>query len=424
MNIIMITNTYKPHVGGVAASVDTFVQEYRRKGHRVLVVAPEFENTPSEELDIFRLPALQKFNGSDFSVAYPVPVFLSRELANFAPDIVHSHHPFLLGDTALRVSALQNIPVVYTHHTMYEQYTHYVPGDSPLLQRFVIELATGYANLCHGVIAPSESIAEIIRERGVVSPIRVIPTGVDLAKFSRGDGAGIRHSLGIPSDWFLVGYAGRLAPEKNLRFLAHAVSRFLARNPKSGFLVVGSGISEADIRSICRGAGVENRLFFTQALTGQLLVDAYHSMDLFAFASCSETQGLVLVEAMAAGLPVVALDAPGAREVLRNRLCGRLLNTQSIDDFASVLEELYAMGRSQLEEMGKNALNNVQSFDTSASAKKALSLYGELISSCTPGAARDESALSALLRAIEEEWNLWANRVAAVTEAALGGDSS
>lgn len=389
-----------------------------------MVLAPEFGNDPVDEEDVLRLPAIQHFNGSDFSVVYPVPVFLSKEVADFEPDIVHSHHPFLLGDTALRISAMRNIPVVYTHHTMYEQYTHYVPGDSPLMQRFVIELATGYANLCSAVIAPSESIGQVIRERGVMVPVEVIPTGVDLGRFAKGDGVSFRRLLGIPLDALVVGYTGRLAPEKNLGFLSQAVAQFLQKDSRAHFLVVGSGPSDSDIREIFKNEGLLNRLHFAGSRTGTELVNAYHAMDVFAFASHSETQGLVLVEAMACGLPVVAVDAPGSREVVQDSCNGRLLRTDDLDEFCSALCWLAALSRKELREFGQSARETVGEYDTSVCMNRVLRLYQALVETKHVPAQKDDSALSAILRTIEEEWNLWANRVSAVAEAALGAMSA
>ena len=147
MRILMMTNTFTPHVGGVARSVESFTASYRKLGHHVLVVAPEFDNMPSEETDVVRIPAIQNFNGSDFSVVLPIPSNLRSAVEAFEPEIVHSHHPFLIGSTALRLARQYSLPIVFTHHTMYEKYTHYVPGDSKTLKRFVINLSTRYANL-------------------------------------------------------------------------------------------------------------------------------------------------------------------------------------------------------------------------------------------------------------------------------------
>ncbi len=260
MNILMMTNTYLPHVGGVARSVDTFVREFRARGHRVVVVAPEFAEKPADETDVIRVPAIQNFNGSDFSVRLPLPGYVQAQLTDFKPDIVHAHHPFLLGENAVRVAASANVPLVFTHHTMYEQYTHYVPGDSPAMQRFVVQLTTGYANLCDRVFAPSESVAAVLQNRGVIVPISVIPTGVDIDVFSRGDGRALRQTLGIPDRAFVVGHIGRLAKEKNLDFLADAVSRFLKHRPDAHFLVAGAGPAEDDIRKIFEHRRLTKRL--------------------------------------------------------------------------------------------------------------------------------------------------------------------
>src|SRR5690606_28775178 len=121
---------------------------------------------------------------SEFSLRLPVPVALSSVFEEFAPDVVHAHHPFLLGDTALRVAALHGVPLVFTHHTMYEQYTHYSPVDSEAVKQFAIRLPTEYANLCDHVIAPSRSVEGLLRERGVTSPMTAVPTGIDPARFA------------------------------------------------------------------------------------------------------------------------------------------------------------------------------------------------------------------------------------------------
>jgi glycosyltransferase involved in cell wall biosynthesis len=163
MRIVMMTNTYAPHVGGVARSVEAFGNEYRRRGHRVLVVCPEFENGPERELNVVRVPAMQRFNGSDFSVVLITPRWLRRKVEAFRPDLIHSHHPFLLGATAVRLARMLDVPLVFTHHTMYEHYTHYVPGDSETMRRFATHLSTNYSNLSDAVFAPSEAVAEVLR---------------------------------------------------------------------------------------------------------------------------------------------------------------------------------------------------------------------------------------------------------------------
>jgi len=406
MNIVMVTNTYLPHVGGVARSVDAFTTEYHRRGHRVLVVAPEFPGTPAHEQDVVRIPAIQHFNGSDFSMALPVPGLLRDALESFQPDIVHSHHPYLLGMTALRIARSRRRPLVFTHHTRYEEYTHYVPLNVPKLKRFVIELATHYCNLCDQVFAPSESIASLLRERGVLTPIAVVPTGVRIEQFASADGPGFRRALGIPQDAFLVGHVSRLAPEKNLHFLAEAVARFLKIHPRTHFLVVGTGPSEPDIRSVFARSGLSGRLHHAGVLGHPRLADAYHAMDVFAFASKSETQGMVITEAMAAGLPVVALDAPGVRDVVRDRYNGRLIQIESTQAFALALGWVLELPAAQRRALSGAALKTAREFSLERTADKALAHYQALLSQAPANKSEEDAAWERVINLIKAQWEI------------------
>jgi 1,2-diacylglycerol 3-alpha-glucosyltransferase len=421
MRILMMTNTFTPHVGGVARSVETYVKEFRARGHRVMVVAPEFENMPKNEQDVIRVPALRKFNGSDFSVRLPIPGYLHEALDAFDPEIVHSHHSFMLGATALRVASQYGIPVVFTHHTMYERYTHYVPLDSPAMKRFVIKLTTGYANLCDAVIAPSESIAEIIRQRGIESPIVSIPTGIDPLRFQgrASRGTGFRSAMQIPRDAFLVGHVGRLAPEKNLEFLARAVAGFLKQHTKGHFLVVGGGPSMPYIRSTFTAAGLADRLHFAGVLGDPLLPSAYRAMDVFAFASLSETQGMVMAEAMAAGTPVVAIDAPGAREVVRDEINGRLIKEEDQAEFVEGLAWIERQPKAKRNALRREALQTSKGFAIDVCAERVLKLYEELVVQGRRAPGYEDSVWDTALNMIATEWELLGSRLEAAG-AAIG----
>lgn len=405
----MMTNTYKPHVGGVARSVEAFTAEYRSRGHHVVVVAPKFENTPAVEEDVVRLFAIQHFKGSDFSVRIPIPGRLSSVLKEFQPDIVHSHHPFMLGDTALRVAHQFEVPIVFTHHTMYEQYMHYVPGDSPALRRFVVKLSTGYANLCDQVFAPSESVCSLLQKRGVESPISVVPTGVDLKQFKKGSGHGFRLIMDIPRDAFVVGHLGRLAPEKNLEFLTEAVVSFLKKNSQARFLLVGRGSFEKNIKHIITREGLAHRMCYLEVVEGPLLVSAYRAMNVFVFASKSETQGMVLTEAMAAGVPVVALDAPGAREVVRDRENACLLASENKEDFVSALGWVASASPQERQALRRAALKTADRFSMKRCTDRALTLYESLREKKPVNQRIRNSLWASALTLIKTEWDLMAN---------------
>ena len=421
MNIVMLTNTYTPHVGGVARSVEAFTAEYRARGHRVLVVAPEFSAMPPDEVDVVRIPAIQNFNGSDFSVVLPISGLLTESLDEFAPDIVHAHHPYLLGVTALRIARYRKLPLVFTHHTRYEQYTHYVPGDAPKLRRFIIEAATRYANLCDMVFAPSESIMTLLRERGVEAPVTVVPTGVQTERFVHGDGVRFRESMAIPANAFVVGHLGRLAAEKNLEFLARAVAAFLKSSRRAHFLVIGAGPSETAIREIFSSEGLDARLHIVGVLKQEQLADALHAMDLFAFASQSETQGMVLTEAMAAGLPVVAVDAPGVREVVRDYRNGRLLHGESGSAFAAAIGWVAGLRAEQYRELQRGARDTAAVFSMSRSAETALACYASLRERVSADRSEQDENWQHLLDLIKVEWEILKG-IGSATDAALGDD--
>jgi 1,2-diacylglycerol 3-alpha-glucosyltransferase len=416
MNVWMLTNTYTPFVGGVARSVTAFTRECRNAGHRVLVVAPVYEGAPQSEQDVIRIPAIQNFNGSDFSVALPVPGYLTSYFDECRPDIVHSHHPHLLGNTAVRIASRFSRPLVFTHHTMYEHYLHYVPAEASRMREFVIALVTGYCDLCDCVIAPSQSVAQILRERGVETPIEIIPTGVDVQQYEKGDGAAFRRRHGIARKACVAGYVGRLAPEKNLLFLAEAMQAFVSQNHNGHFLVVGSGPSSQDIRRVFREAGLRRRLHLVGSLEGQELVDAYHAMNVFVFASHSETQGMVLTEAMAAGRPVVALDASGVREVVKDGQNGRLLDSGSPEEFAAGVGEVACISSQHRERFGRAAYETARDFSMERCSRDLMAVYERLVDqrALTP---KDDSVWRQTTEEVKGEWELLRNMAGAVGHA-------
>ncbi len=423
MNIVMMTNTFTPHVGGVARSVSSFTEEYRRRGHRVLVVAPQFPGTPQEESDVVRVPAIQNFNGSDFSMVLPVFSDLDDALDQFNPDLIHSHHPYLLGMTALREARTRNLPLVFTHHTLYEHYTHYVPVDSPAFKRFVIELATRYANLCDEVFAPSGSIKTLLQKRGVKTPIEVLPTGVDVARFAQGDGLAFRRRLGIPESAFVVGHLGRLAPEKNLDFLAEAVCVFLHKQADAHFIIAGSGPCKTAIEQTFTAHGLTGRLHMADVLIGRNLVDAYHAMDVFAFASKTETQGLVLVEAMAAQVPIVALDATGSRDVVKDKINGRLVKEETVSAFVEALQWIVQLPSPQRNLLKQAAADTAREFSLSRTAETALQCYEELIHvKRHPHSQEDYDAWVRLQKRLQTEWHIIKQMAEAAGKALTNGE--
>ncbi len=416
MKIAMFTNTYLPHVGGVARSVKTLEDACRREGHEVRVIAPEFEGS-EDSPDVLRVPAIQHFNGSDFSVQLPVPNIIREFMDGFRPDLIHSHHPFLLGDAALREAWKMRLPIVFTHHTLYERYTHYVPLDSPALKRVAVQLATEYCNLCDQIIAPSESIERLLLDRGVTTPVRTIPTGIDTGFFAAGNGARFRQQSGIPPEAKVIGHVGRLAREKNLLFIAEAVAACLKEDPGAVLLLVGDGDARVEMLAYLHNKVGQARVFYAGKQTGQNLADAYAAMDWFVFASQTETQGLVLAEAMAAGKPVVALDGPGVREIMRHEENGLMLAGDATPgEFAAALTGLINdAGLSQ--QCSEQARQSAEAYSTERCTRRMLECYQELTGNHRRQAAADPQPWDRLLAGIDIEWNLLVGKLSAAAAA-------
>ncbi len=409
MKILMMTNTYAPMVGGIEESIRSFTFEFEKLGHEVFIVAPECEGAPPDEVGVIRLRAIQNFNHSDFSVALPMSSLLPELMKTFKPDIIHCHHPFWMGDIALRLSSQYRIPLVFTYHTMFEQHMHYLPIQNEGVKNFIVELFTGYANLATQVIVPSESVRVLLLERGVKTPMEVVPTGVDLQKFSKGDGDVIRKRLGIPLNAVVIGHVGRLALEKNLEFLSRSVAVYLKKETKAHFLLGGEGPLKDAIKKIFDEQGAGKRLHLAGVLKGQDLVDCYHAMNIFAFASLSETQGIVLVEAMAAALPVVAIDAPGVREVVKDGYNGRLIFGENQNLFLEALAWCLKQPLSEFEKMKKNATATTKEFSVDLCSKKMLKTYQEVMVKEYVSPDRKNGVWDALAGRLKGEWDMFKN---------------
>ncbi len=420
MRIAHFTNTFLPHVGGVARAVQTLLEDQRRARHRVLVVAPEFEKGPAPsriEKSVVRIPAFTNFNHSDFSVRIPFAAMLSERLADFRTDLIHSHHPFLLGDTALREAASRHVPIVFTHHTLYENYTHYLGVENEAAAEFAAEVATRFANRCTAVIAPSASVRDLIVSRGVEVPVHVIPTGIDTHLIGSGDGAHSRKRWGLPARALVIGHLGRLAAEKNLRYLANGMAQALRHLPHARALIVGDGPERAEMVSLFAKAGVSDRVVFAGKLTGASLRDACKAMNVFAFASHSETQGLVLAEAMAAGAPVVALDASGVREVVRDRVNGRLLPAKApVASFSRALVGALEHPET-LRKWRTAALATAAGFDRARTGETLLALYSQLIAARRAESEQEsdfERVVQPVLERIATEGRILADKAGAL----------
>ena len=338
LTIGMFTDSYTPEINGVVTSIASAVHALRRRGHRVLVMAPAHEGIGDRDPDVFRFRSAPFPFYQQSRMAFPLPAKLLFELPRMPFDVVHTHSLFFVGCLGAFLAQQRGIPLVFTYHTRWTEYAHYLPWSKDLTRAQAVWISREFCNRCDEVVAPTLGIADLLREYGVSKPIAVIPTGVDHDAFRGGSPAPdvIRAQAGGP----IVLYAGRLGKEKNLDLLLDAFAIVARRRPDVSFFIAGCGPYENKLRERARAIPAAQRITFTGALDKSDLGSYYRAADVFAFASTTETQGLVLVEALAHGLPVAAVDCPVSREILGGD--AGLLSADDPGALADAIEALLA----------------------------------------------------------------------------------
>ncbi len=322
----MLSESYVPRLSGVVISLASYTKALRADGHQVVIVAPSYPGHRDEDPDVLRLPSVRTPADRSFPVALPLRARVLRDPRIQAAGVVHAHAPFVMGGLARSVARRLKRPLVFTHHTLYHEYVHYVPWLSPRLTRpAVLRFVRDFANGCDLVIAPSGVIRDMLRTQGVTARIEVLPTGtVDPEQTSRLDPAAARARYGIPAGRPLAVTVSRLAPEKSVDAILRAFQQ-VSEPPGAYLLIVGGGPSAAHLEALARELGIAERVRFTGALPHEGALELMAGADLFVFASQTETQGVVLIEAMAAGVPVVAVGVAGAAEAVADGESGLLV---------------------------------------------------------------------------------------------------
>jgi len=333
MRIGLFTNNYLPFRGGVTTAVETLRQGLEAQGHRAWVFAPAASAPHDDPAFVFRYPSVPAPTYPGFALPLPFSRRWSRTALELDLDIFHAQHPFLLGVTARRLARSQGRPLVFTYHTRYEKYAHYVPLPEPLVASLAVRLASRFAGSADLVIAPSARIAESLADLGVRAPIAVIPTGVPLDLFRPGDRGEARRALGLDEDVPLCLYVGRLDREKSVERVIDAFGSIALAVSGARLLLVGQGSHEPALKRLAAASHARAAIHFTGSVAREELPPYYQAADLFLFSSETETQGLVLAEAHACGLPAVAVRASGVDEVVRDGETG-LLTKADVEELA------------------------------------------------------------------------------------------
>ncbi len=374
MRIGLFTDTYVPQINGVTTTVKWLVEELDRLGHEAYVFCPHYHRREPRDPRVIRFPAVPFVFHRESRVTFPLPLRARRIISSL--DVVHSHTPFSLGTLALWAARRYRLPHVHTYHTLFVAYRHYLPPPLRPPRRLAEWVSAAFCNRCDVVTVESTPIKEELLRYGVRVPIRVFPFGVNLRLFSKPKERDLRRDLGLPADVRVALYVGRLALEKNIFFLLRAFAAMSRERDDVVFVLLGGGpATQALLREIKR-LDLSEKVFLPGYVPHEVLVDYYRSADIFIFASKTETQGLVILEAMAAGLPVIALQAMGVADIVQDGVNG-LFAPEDPEGFARVALEVLE-DRALRERLREGALARARELSTEASTQRLLQVFREV----------------------------------------------
>lgn len=371
LRVGFFTECYRPIVNGIVASVDALAGGLRDQGHDVYLFTPKVPGyTEETDSETVRMPSLP-LPATPYRLT--LPLVSRRNLKGIIQrlSIIHAHSPFVTGWMGVGYARRFHIPLVYTYHTRLEQYAHYVPFDAATTRRAASSLTRLYANSADAVIVPTQSMREHLLEVGVTARIEVVPSGIDLGVFGSGVRSDeVRASLGAQREDRLAVFVSRLAREKNVELLLLALAR--VTDPHLKLALVGDGPAREWLELQVQELGLTGRVVFSRELPRMALPNVYASADAFVFPSLTETQGLVLAEAMAAGCPIIAVDTPQARDVLASY--GKFVANDATH-LALELGRIESPNRHQRE----RALQRAERFGAGIQTERILSIYADLL---------------------------------------------
>ncbi len=380
MKIAIFTNNYLPNPYGVTGSIESFRRQFERNGHQVYIFAPFAKDYQDENSKVFRYPSLDLKYKISFPLPIPYSLKNSQILKELDLDVIHSQHPNLLGTVAAKWACRKNIPLVFTWHTLYDQYTNFVPLiPDKFAAHWIIKKAVQYANKADQIIVPTESIKKIIQDWGVKNEnIAAVPTGIEEEVYQNPDGNKIRERHKVKDDEVLLLLTSRLTEEKNVKFLFKAIIKVLKLNGNVKFLVAGEGYLEPELKKIVSDNKLENKIIFAGLVEKKEIKNYYASGDIFVYASLSETQGMIISEAMYSGLPIVAVRATGAKDLVEEKVNGFLVENNK-DKFAEAVNKLI-INKNLRESFSDNSKRIArEKYTSQVCAGKMLKIYANLI---------------------------------------------
>lgn len=347
MRIGLFTDTYFPQVSGVATSIRTLKTELEKLGHTVFIFTTTDKDVNRyEDWQIIRIPSVPFFAFKDRRIAYRGFSTALEIARQYQLDIIHTQTEFSLGLLGVWIAKELRIPVVHTYHTQYEDYVRYIAKGMVIRPSMVKYIVRGFMSDLDGVICPSEIVYDLLMKYKVKVEKRVIPTGIELAKFERPEItaeniADLREKLGISNQETMLLSLSRVSYEKNIQAVLAALPAVLEENPDVKLVVAGDGPYLSDLKSQAKRLNITDAVIFTGMIAPSETALYYKAADFFISASTSETQGLTYLESLASGTPIIAHGNPYLDNVINDKMFGTLYYEER-DLAGAILEAVIA----------------------------------------------------------------------------------
>lgn len=381
MKIGIFSETYRPTINGVVVSIDTFKEQFEHQGHKVTIFAPFNRHQKTAEAGVYRFPSIHFPRDPIYPLALPVPLSLAKQelpidlIAEL--DIIHVQHFAMMGQYGLSLGRQFKIPTVYTYHTMAELYTSYLPLVGNVFDPTIRTWTRWTAARSNHLVTPTQSVKSYLRGLGIKKPISVIPTGIHTRLYHRTSRIGLEKKYRIPAHRDILLSVGRLSDEKNIRFLLEAFRQVQLARPDTQLLLVGGGPDKHRYERLVRHWGLNQFITLTGFLPRPETIDLFGVADLFVFPSITDTQGIVILEAMAAGSVPVAIDRLGPRDIIKDGLTGRLTELNLAAFSGSILELLH--DKAKRHRLSIAARHQVKRYDATLTGRAMEKLYYEEI---------------------------------------------
>ncbi len=376
MNIGVFSYYYLPLVNGVVLTIRDW-KIYTQSKHITSRVYVPGGSDKTKDTDVSYFPAVPLYKRFGITVPMFPEGMIEKEIRLHKHTLLHVHHPHYIGQLALFAKKKLGVPLVFTYHTRYADYLRvYLPYLSISVSHYILTRGiVRFMNQCDGVTVANDSLRDEIIRYGVRSPVYVVPPGVDTRFMASGNRTATRKRFHFRSSDEVLLYVGRFAKEKNIYFLIRAFARIAKKNAHARFLLCGHGLEEDQLRRVAKQKHIDHRIHFATSETPETMRHMYAAADIFIFASKTETYGRAIVEAMAAGLPIVALRAVSVIDLLKDGISGRIVTRDSSVLFCDVVLSLLR-NKDVARQLGEAAAREArEKYDNVVSGRLLLSVY-------------------------------------------------